>query len=497
MASVREEGEGRGGPRDAGFSAAAFVLALLPRLYVAIAWAREPVWDAHYYDFGARRIAAGLGYSDDVIVGGQAVWHPWCHYPVGYSGFLGLIYRVFGDGPRVGPVANALTGALLVVLVHRLALLATTTARARIAAALAALSPGLVLYAAVLMTEPLAALGLLLSAWLLARDASLLRGSLLAGAALGLTTLVRPQTLLCAPALALIALARPSPPADGAEAPRRRAWLRAAGAAALALGVALLVVAPWTIRNCRVMDGCALVSTNGGWNLAIGAFPRATGRFETLRAGDGCSVVRGQVDQDRCWMRAGVQWIKEDPVRWLGLVPKKLGYTFDHESFQVGYLGEANPSAWPEERRAWWRRLLTAAHGALLVGAALGVLTRPRWPGARGAGAARRAWAAFAAQVGAILAVLALGLRGALSDEHPLWPLAVLIPLLAAAPLPGRRAPVDTDGGVTGYLAFAVASVALTHAAFFGEDRYHVVVTPALCILAACALRPAAPEKVR
>ena len=26
----------------------------------------------------ARRIAAGLGYSDDVIVNGQAVWHPWC-----------------------------------------------------------------------------------------------------------------------------------------------------------------------------------------------------------------------------------------------------------------------------------------------------------------------------------------------------------------------------------------------------------------------------------
>ncbi|KYF64069.1 hypothetical protein BE04_22975, partial [Sorangium cellulosum] len=43
--------------------------------------------------------------------------------------------------------------------------------------------------------------------------------------------------------------------------------------------------------------------------------------------------------------------------------------------------------------------------------------------------------------------------------------------------------------GVVGYLAFAVASVALTHAVFFGEDRYHMVVTPALCILAACALR--------
>ena len=39
----------------------------------------------------------------------------------------------------------------------------------------------------------------------------------------------------------------------------------------------------------------------------------------------------------------------------------------------------------------------------------------------------------------------------------------------------------------------------MAHAVFFGEDRYHMVVTPALCVLAACALRPrdgaAPPER--
>jgi hypothetical protein len=49
---------------------------------------------------------------------------------------------------------------------------------------------------------------------------------------------------------------------------------------------------------------------------------------------------------------------------------------------------------------------------------------------------------------------------------------------------------------VIGYLAFVVASVAATHAVFFGEDRYHMVATPALCILAAAALRrPDAPAE--
>jgi hypothetical protein len=36
-----------------------------------------------------------------------------------------------------------------------------------------------------------------------------------------------------------------------------------------------------------------------------------------------------------------------------------------------------------------------------------------------------------------------------------------------------------------------LATTALAHAVFFGEDRYHVVATPVLCLLAAAAFRPA------
>jgi 4-amino-4-deoxy-L-arabinose transferase-like glycosyltransferase len=459
---------------DLAFTAGVFVAALLPRLYVAIAWAREPVWDGHYYDFGARRIADGLGYSDDVVIGGQTVWHPWCHYPVGYSAFLGAVYRIFGEGQHVATVANAVIGAILCAVVHRLARHATTRGRARIAAILTALSPGLIVYSALLMTEPLAALGILASAWLFARDPRPVQRGLAAGVVMGLTALVRPQSLLCAGALLLIAIRG----ADAASAPRWGARLAAAlKPTAIALATSLLVVAPWTARNCRVMDGCALVSTNAGWNLAIGSFPRATGRFETLRASDGCPVVTGQVQQDRCWMDEGLRWIAARPGRWLGLVPDKLSFTFDHESFPMGYLGEADPAAWPEARKARGRDLLSGIHRALLGLAALGVIA---WPFARGTRPGGRLFQ------GAILALaLVLASRGLWADTHPAWLLAILVPAVAALPIPGRPA----NGGVIGYLAFAVASVAVTHAVFFGEDRYHMVVTPALCILAACALR--------
>jgi hypothetical protein len=70
---------------DLAFTGALACVALLPRLLVALIFAHEPVWDGHYYHFGAERIASGLGYSEDVMMHGHLVWKPWTHYPVGYS----------------------------------------------------------------------------------------------------------------------------------------------------------------------------------------------------------------------------------------------------------------------------------------------------------------------------------------------------------------------------------------------------------------------------
>src|SRR5262249_19517832 len=103
----------------------------------------------------------------------------------------------------------------------------------------------------------------------------------------------------------------------------------------------------------------------------IGALPRATGRFEQLRAKDGCPDVTGQVQQDRCWFAAGVAMIRNNPKAWLARIPAKLGYTFDHESFAVEYLHEARPEDWPDDRRAAARAILSNVHRALVVLAAL------------------------------------------------------------------------------------------------------------------------------
>jgi hypothetical protein len=461
--ATRRAGEAAEGDKpsaDVAFTCAVVLVAFLPRLFVALAWSREPVWDGHYYHFGAMRIAEGLGYSDDIVVNGVRTWHPWAHYPVGYSAFLGALYRIFGSGLAVAPVANAVTGAALVAVVHRLALRAMTLNRARIAAALTALHPGLIVYSAVLMNEVLCALLVLTAAWVAVRR---IRWSttIFAGVLFGLATLVRPSALVAAP---LVALLLPLP------------RLVAVQRGVIVTAVAVFTVLPWTYRNCRVMDGCALVSTNGGWNLAIGALTES-GRFQTLRARDGCPVVTGQVQQDRCWAEVGLSIILRDPGRWLGLVPKKLAQTYDHESFAIEYLREADPASWPESRRVAGRALLTVFHQMLLVAAALGLVALP---------SPRRVGGAGTVVQSALLAgVLLFAMYAAAGDEHPFWVIAAALPLLGLVPLPGAP-PAPT---VERFLLAFVFATTLTHAVFFGDDRYHLVVTPVLAILAASALR--------
>jgi hypothetical protein len=186
------------------------------------------------------------------------------------------------------------------------------------------------------------------------------------------------------------------------------------------------------------------------------------------------------VQQDRCWAKVGRDVIRTEPMRWLSMIPKKLSHTYDHESFAVEYLREANPAAWPEARRRAARELLTHFHRALLV---LAALCSVAFPALRG-----RLNVRWGAQAMALLFFGTLAGHAYADDSHPFYWLAVALPLCALLPLPGR----PLQGPVGRYLLGLVAATSFTHALFFGDDRYHIVITPALCILAAAALRSGA-----
>jgi hypothetical protein len=444
------------------FCAGLLTLAFALRAAVVLAFGVEPTWDGAFYHRGAVSIAEGHGYSEPAIIDGQPGRAPWSHYPVGYSALIGAAYALFGSAHHVAPLVNALVGALTAALSFVFAFGLLGRRRARIAGALVGLHPGLVLYCTLVMTEPLAGFLVLLTGYLAWSVGHTRWGAAACGVALALSAFVRPQSLLAAPLLLLLF-----------HGSLRRRLAHAALAGALSMGL----IAPWAVRNCLLLDGCALISTNGGWNLAIGALSE-TGRFRALTAEDGCVGINGPVAQDRCWAERGLAAIRRDPWTWLSRIPDKLRHTYNHESFAIAYLAEAEPAAWERDHK--WRvmNIMTSFHHALMLAAALGAISRfppRRW---------REHWGQWA-----ILAGLAAFVAYALSlPERPLFWIGVIIPLLGLVRLPGAP---PLNAGLR-YLYGLLAVTSLTHMFFFGDDRYHLAISPALCILAAAALRRSA-----
>jgi 4-amino-4-deoxy-L-arabinose transferase-like glycosyltransferase len=336
---------------------------------------------------------------------------PTAYYPVGYPALLGALYAVLGEAPWVIALAGSLAGAGTVALVHRLARRVSSPGAARLAALGLALLPGQVLFASTPMTETLWGLTLTLAVYLVGWREGSLSSAAATALALALAVYVRPQAARLAPARLRV----------GAGT-----WRLRARQALLVTALTALAVLPWSARNCRAVDGCAFVSTNGGGNLAIGALPGAVGTFRFLTASDGCRGVVGEVARDRCWR--GLAWaaVRRDPSRWLRLAGAKFYHTYAYEAFPVGYLRTARPDLLgPELER-----------------------------------------------------------RGRVALSIP-WRCVYLLALLALLPLYPRR-----GVGLVGARCLAATGVVLcTHLIFFGGDRYHLPVTGLLLVVASGALR--------
>jgi hypothetical protein len=262
---------------------------------------------------------------------------------------------------------------------------------------------------------------------------------------MGIATLVRPQSIVLAPALGWLAGGR-----------LRR---RAAGAAAV-LALALVICAPWTARNCARMDRCALVSVNGGWNLAIGAQTR-NGSWQEIAVPEPCKLVFHEAQKDDCFGREAARTIRAEPLAWLGRAPAKLRATFDYFGAAPWYLHDANPDAFRYEAKVALGAVETLV-ARLLLAAALVAVFRI------GGGRAHKVLAA----IGLATCVFVHG-----------W-IAYVALALAIVALGGRRlarAPLVVPFG-----AAVVLATAATHAVFFGAGRYGLVVLPFVTVLAFC-----------
>lgn len=216
--------------------------------YVAATPDYRTVHDARDYDRHAASVARGDGFSE------QITGKPTAFRPPGYVYLLGATYRVFGveDAPRaerwkIGRALGVVIGVATVVLVGLLGGQLFNRRVGLIAMAIAAVYVPWITLGGALMSEPLF-VALMLGALVLASK----RLAAAAGVVAGLAVLTRANGLILLAPLALMVWA-----------PRR-----SLGPPAVLVGAALLVVAPWTIRNAIELRAFVPVTTQLGTALA-------------------------------------------------------------------------------------------------------------------------------------------------------------------------------------------------------------------------------------
>jgi dolichyl-phosphate-mannose-protein mannosyltransferase len=314
-------------------AAALVVLALVVRVVAAVASFGTPLaFDPRDYDRYARSIATGHGYPHPFAPYGGAT----AYRPPGFPALLGAVYAVRGGAhpppdwrvylsryqpdqhqADAGRVAEALLGTAVVALTGLVAFQLWGRRAAIASLALAAIYPPLVIVGVSLFSEPLfiACVLAAVAAALRARAGPVhgLRWALLGGALAGLAWLTRSNGFTVLPALCLLVwTARP-----------RLSRAALAMPAALLAG-AVLVVAPWTIRNAFALHAFVPVSTEAGYTLA-GTYNATSARSSAYAAGwipaqddphDAALIrrARGDADLSSTMLRATFRYIRAHPL---------------------------------------------------------------------------------------------------------------------------------------------------------------------------------------
>lgn len=327
---------------------AILVLSVLLRIGVAvylgddISDIRGGTHDQISYDALAQRVAAGHGFSFGADWWpGVAANQPTAFWSYLYTLCLAGVYTLFGHSILAARLIQAtLVGLSMPWLTWRIGRRIFGVWPALIAAAISAVYLYFITYAASLMTEALYIVGIL---WTI--DASMrlaealddarssagrrLRLGLELGLAMGLTLLLRQVIGVFLVALAgwFFWLAW------------RRGWLRRAwGPLAVAALLMGLLLAPFIVRNYRLFGVVGMPNTNIGINFFWANHPIYGTQFEAVLSPEhGVSYqelippeLRGLNDAllDRALLRRGVQFVLDDPGRYLLLCLSRIPIYF-------------------------------------------------------------------------------------------------------------------------------------------------------------------------
>lgn len=291
-----------------------------------------------YHQLGMR-LLAGHGYSF------EHAWYPFtpadtptAHWSFLYSLFVAAIYGLFGPHPLAVRLVQAVLGGLLLPwMLYRLTLSVFSgrpgthpqpaTARAALlAAAIAAVYLYFVLYAATLMTEVFYTVALLWSLEVALRIGRRLREgepipwglTLQLGGSLGVAALLRQSILPWVPVLF-------------PWLTFQRSNVQTFQRLFLAGLVLLAFILPWTYRNYRVYGQFLLLNSNTGYAMYSAQHPMHGTNFREFDAAPVPDDLHGQNEAqwDRELMQRGIQFVLDDPARYLLLSLSRVRAFFE------------------------------------------------------------------------------------------------------------------------------------------------------------------------
>jgi 4-amino-4-deoxy-L-arabinose transferase-like glycosyltransferase len=287
----------------------------------------EMTSDASWYFNRAISIANGEGYSE--------AGYPTAYWPVGYPGFLGILFYLFGQNQLVGQIANLVMAAISFFLQLELTRrIFRSEAAARLGVLLLTLYPNHAAYTSFILTEIYFTFLLLLGVYLYITRSHWF-WIWICGIVFGLAALTKPQVVFLPGLLVLFHV----------FSKERRDKLRHHFIRGLAIYLTMaMVLVPWAVRNTMIFGEFILISTNGGATLLTGNNPTASGGYDEndpLVAQRNFSV-QDQVESDRRARKLATDWIRENPMRFVELIPLKIWHLWSRNgeaewAYQAGY----------------------------------------------------------------------------------------------------------------------------------------------------------------
>jgi hypothetical protein len=259
--------------------------------------------DTSFYEFTAASLANGTGYTG-------LDFQPTAGWPPVFPFAVSLLYRVFGQHLSLALGLNVILSAATVILVYLVAERIFGRREARIAAALFTILPGPLYLTGLFLSETTFIFELVAFLALVVFLPERAWKPVLLGLALGLAALTRGEGFL------MLAI----PLAFWWGHVPRRIWLRRA---AILVGVMVLTVAPWTIRNAIVLDAFVPVSNNANWTLASAHSPNANGG-EVQTPPSWTPKGLPEAERAKAIRHHALVWAVHHPFKELGLIPRRL-----------------------------------------------------------------------------------------------------------------------------------------------------------------------------